>query len=261
MNKYGIVIHPLLPVRSEASELSEMTTQLLFGELVTILETQDKWLFIENCVDSYQGWVDAKMLESISEESFFAMRNMPQLRLDKPFNLIFNEERNQSKLIPAGSIIYNPDNALFVINDESWELVDSFSFSTEKYKPEAIIELAKQFLNAPYLWGGKSILGVDCSGLTQLVYTIAGYNLPRNSSQQVKLGEAIGFLTEAETGDLAFFGDEEGKITHVGILLDNEHIIHASGWVKLEKIDPYGIVSSSNGEYSHQLKAIRRVIN
>ncbi len=260
MNKYGLVIHPLIPLRNEASELSEMTTQLLFGERVRVLEEREKWLYVENYADKYEGWLDAKMLQFISEQSFYELENMSQIHLENPINTIFNETKNEYKFIPAGSIIYNPDNEKFLVNNEEWELIESFSFSPEKYQADAIIELAKQFINAPYLWGGKSILGIDCSGLTQLIFTIGGYTLPRNASQQVKLGEIIDFLSETKQGDLAFFGDDEDNITHVGILLDNEQIIHASGWVKIEKMDTYGIISSDTGEYTHQLKTIKRII-
>lgn len=260
MNKFGIVIHPLVPLRAEASELSEMTTQLLFGERIKVLEQTNKWIFLENIADDYQGWADAKMIQFISEETFIALDSAHKIRLENTINSIYNKD-NESKLIPAGSIIYDIDSEIFTTNKESWCLDDSFSFSTEKYHAQNIISLAKKFLYAPYLWGGKSILGIDCSGLTQLVFTIGGYFLPRNASQQIHLGEQIDFLSEAQAGDLAFFGDDDGRITHVGILLDNERILHASGWVKIERIDPYGIISSTIGQYSHQLKAIKRIIS
>lgn len=260
MHKFGMVTLPLVPLRAQASELSEMTTQLLFGERVKVLEQTDKWIFLENIADNYQGWADAKMIELISEEIFYTLDSVPQIHLENTINSIYNKE-NESKLIPAGSIIYNLENEMFMIQDEHWSLENSFLFSTEKYHAANIIDLARKFLNAPYLWGGKSILGIDCSGLTQVVFTIGGYPLPRNASQQIQLGEQIDFLSEAHAGDLAFFGDNEGKITHVGVLLNAEQIIHASGWVKIERIDPYGIISSTTGQYSHQLKAIKRIIN
>lgn len=261
MKQYGLVIHPLLPLRAEDSELSEMTTQLLFGERVIIHEKREKWLYIENVVDAYLGWADAKMVQIIEEDYFQELAQMTSFHLETPISLIYNEKKKESKFIPAGSIIYGLDNEKFIIEEEQWNLVEPFTATSEKYQVKSIIERATQFLNAPYLWGGKSILGIDCSGFSQLTFAIGGYNLPRNASQQIECGEIINFLSEAKQGDLAFFGYDDGKITHVGILLDNENIIHASGWVKIEKIDTYGIICSSTGEYSHYLKAIRRIIS
>ncbi|MPN27215.1 hypothetical protein SDC9_174643 [bioreactor metagenome] len=124
-----------------------------------------------------------------------------------------------------------------------------------------ILKIATMYLNAPYLWGGKSLLGIDCSGLVQVVFSICGIQLPRDASQQVEKGDLVNFLGEAQQGDLAFFDNEAGNITHVGILLDATRIIHASGWVKIEKIDNHGIISSQTGEYTHKLKVIKRLIN
>jgi cell wall-associated NlpC family hydrolase len=130
----------------------------------------------------------------------------------------------------------------------------------EKGSVKNILSTAYLFLNAPYLWGGKSPFGIDCSGFTQITYKINGYKLPRDANQQVELGEPLSFVEEAEAGDLAFFDNEEGKIVHVGILLDNQQIIHASGCVKIDKFDHYGIFSSDTKKYSHTLRVIKRIL-
>jgi cell wall-associated NlpC family hydrolase len=110
------------------------------------------------------------------------------------------------------------------------------------------------------LWGGKSPFGIDCSGFTQVVYKLNGYKLPRDANQQVNLGEPLSFVEEAEAGDLAFFDNEEGRIVHVGILLNNQSIIHASGYVRVDKFDHYGIFNQDTGKYSHTLRVIKRLL-
>ena len=111
-----------------------------------------------------------------------------------------------------------------------------------------------------YLWGGRNALGIDCSGFTQMMYRIFGIQLPRDASEQVKIGETVDFLTEAQTGDLAFFENKDHKIIHVGMLMDNESIMHASGRVKINRIDATGIVSEEDGQHTHQLRIIKRII-
>jgi cell wall-associated NlpC family hydrolase len=130
----------------------------------------------------------------------------------------------------------------------------------QKGSAQDIISTAYLLINAPYLWGGKNPFGIDCSGFTQIVYKLNGYKLPRDASQQVELGTPLSFVEEAEAGDLAFFDNEEGNIVHVGILLNNEQIIHASGSVRIDKYDHYGIFNKSLGKYSHSMRVIKRVL-
>lgn len=258
---YGIIKHPLVPLRVSNSERSEMTSQLLFGDYVRILEREEKWFYIENITDGYKGWADAKMVTLVTETAFQKSRTQKSDRLLHAYNIIYNTKINQSKLIPGGSTIYDLIDDEFIIDGESWSLIEPDSFAVGYFDRYRIIDTAKQYLNAPYLWGGKSVLGVDCSGLVQLVYAIGGYLLPRDASQQVGQGKLVDFLSESLPGDLAFFGKEDGIITHVGILTDNSSIIHASGWVKIENIDSQGIISSETGEYTHELRVIKRIIN
>jgi len=145
--------------------------------------------------------------------------------------------------------------------DEIYHLSSSDLISKEETNSQNLIPLALQYLNAPYLWGGKSILGIDCSGLVQVVFAMSGIQLNRDASEQVESGQAIDSLSETKPGDLAFFENSNGKIIHVGILLNSHQIIHASGWVKVEAIDSTGIVSAQTGEYTHKLRAIKRIVS
>ena len=257
---YGLVTLPVIPMRASDSERSEMTSQLLFGEYVEILEQSEKWLFVKNTIDDYLGWVDRKMIKFFSGEEYNKAQKLDQLRLSRPYTIIYNGVDNHTKLLPGGSVIYGLNGDDFQIGSESWSLIDPANITDLPYTAHQIIEIAMQYINAPYLWGGKTILGIDCSGLVQLAFSIGGYAIPRDASQQVSIGKTVDFISEVFPGDLAFFENEEGKISHVGILVDNARIIHASGWVKVESVDAQGIISSLTGEYSHQLRVIKRII-
>lgn len=257
---YGLITLPVVPLRASDSERSEMISQLLFGEYVKIIDQHEKWLSVENLSDHYSGWVDKKMVTLVTEKDFTEAQQMRIARLFRTYNIIYNARLNQTKLIPGGSVVYDLQSDEFRIGKESWSLIEPDAVKENSFGVDQIVETALQYLNAPYLWGGKTVLGIDCSGLVQIVYAIGGFSLPRDASMQVEYGETISFLSEANAGDLAFFGNEEGGITHVGILTDNAKIIHASGWVKVESIDSQGIISSDTGEYTHYLRVIKRII-
>ena len=120
---------------------------------------------------------------------------------------------------------------------------------------------AKEFLNAPYLWGGKSFFGVDCSGFTQLVYKVNNVKLPRDAYQQAEVGEALSFVEESQPGDLAFFENAEGRIIHVGIMLDDQKIIHASGKVRIDTLDSTGIFNQEMNKHTHKLRFVKSILN
>ena len=132
-------------------------------------------------------------------------------------------------------------------------------FSQNLIQKSNLIKTASLYLNSPYLWGGKTPSGIDCSGLTQMVYRINGHFIPRDASQQVELGETLSFIDESQAGDLAFFDDDEGKIIHVGILLENNYILHSHGKVKIDRIDQTGIYNSETQKHSHKLRIIKKI--
>ena len=248
-------------MRALGNERSELISQLLFGEFLKVLEQNENWCLVTNIADNYVGWVDTKMIHPVTEDTFLTAQKMDIIRMPRTYSIIFDIMRNQTMLLPGGSLIYNLTDQEFKIGNDVWSLIEPVS-PIEKYTATyQIVEIALQYLNAPYLWGGKSILGIDCSGLVQVVYAIGGYLLPRDASQQVDQGKVVNFLTESLPGDLAFFENEVGNISHVGILIDATSIIHSSGWVKVERIDSQGIISSSTGKYTHRLRVIKRIIN
>jgi cell wall-associated NlpC family hydrolase len=254
--KYGICILNIIPLRVIASDKSEMVSQLLFGEHFKVLETSKQWLYIKLAFDGYQGWIDRKQIEEINKETFEKLSATKSIYTTELLNFATN---SNDDLIPIsiGSILPNFTDKKFTINNNSY-LYDGKVKQTKLSKKD-IISTAFIYLNAPYLWGGKSPFGIDCSGFTQMVYKINGFKLFRDASQQSKQGEVLSFIEESEPGDLAFFDNNEGVITHVGIILENNYIIHASGKVRLDRLDQSGIFNEEKNKHSHKLRMIKKI--
>jgi len=256
----GIVNLSLVPLRAEDNECSEMTSQLLFGETVEILERKERWLHVRNLSDSYCGWADIKMISPLSENEYENLSNIENFRILKPVSFCRNLTLETTFLLPGGSILRNYENGNFTDGTFQYAIHPSDAAKPQPLTGENIVSLARQYHFSPYLWGGKSALGIDCSGLVQIVFSLCGVLLPRNAFQQAENGEKINSLTQAEAGDLAFFANSDHHIVHVGILMNSQQIIHASGWVKIENIDENGIISEQTGNYSHTLHSIKRII-
>lgn len=255
---FGICSLSIIPCRKDPSSTSEMVTQLLFGETYTIIEDREDWLQITTNYDNYPCWISAKQHTRITDSDFKSLKvNLVSSELVQ----VINQSNDQLVFpITIGATLPNFKNGNLKIGDNSFAFEGQTNDSSVKKTIKEIKETAYLFLNAPYLWGGRSPFGIDCSGFTQLVYKLNGYQLPRDASQQVEIGTALSFVEEAEAGDLAFFDNEEGNIVHVGIILENQQIIHASGCVRIDKFDHYGIFHSENKKYSHMLRVIKKVI-
>ena len=252
--KYGISNLSIVPMRNEATDQAEMVNQILFGEHFKILEGRKKWSRIRLAHDSYKGWICNKQWEEISKEDY--------KQLDKDISTITTDildiiTKDQHQPIVIGSILpfYKSDHAL--INNKLYQFN---GLTTPGFvNKEKLIENALIYLNAPYLWGGRSPLGIDCSGLTQMVYRLQGVDLPRDAYQQAKVGTTLSFIEESEPGDLAFFDNEQGEVTHVGMMLEDNHIIHASGKVRIDRIDQQGIFNTELGNHTHKLRLIKSI--
>lgn len=254
----GLINLPIVPMRLNASETSEMTSQLLYGELVDIIEMDELWFFVSNHADQYSGWVDRKMIKIIADVEFNSIAKSQPIITSNPFMEYIDSVTSEKYYLPAGSVLNKQKKGYFVLNSKKIDLQSYYLEDLYGLNSQHLVYIAKQFLNAPYLWGGKTILGIDCSGFVQLSFFICGMQLPRDASHQLIFGVQVDFLADAKAGDLAFFENSQGLITHVGILINNHQIIHASGWVKIENIDAYGIISSISGEYTHTLSVIKR---
>ncbi len=252
--KYGITTHPLIPGRAEPGDKSELVTQLLFGEHYTVLEAQKKWVLIENAADGYHCWIDKKQVTELSEKEFTSINTNSQKRCGDAIGFITDPEGHRFA-IPCSSVLPGYSEGFLKIGTKKY----AFDGRIARHDTDSRVRHAKRLLNAPYLWGGKSVFGMDCSGLVQVVFHCAGINVPRDAHQQAGIGEPVEFIDLTQPGDLVFFDNEEGRIIHVGIILSEGSIIHASGNVRIDKIDHQGIYNESLKAYTHKTRIIKRV--
>jgi gamma-D-glutamyl-L-lysine dipeptidyl-peptidase len=254
----GICRLSLVPVRAADSDKSEMVTQLLFGDHYTVLEESEngKWLKIKIQYDNYEGWIDQKQHSQISEDYFFQINNLDyKISTEICTSILFRQHYLQ---VVLGSILPIASNELFRM-EEQLDFKGTSKSLWEKKGYKFLKIIAMKYINAPYMWGGKTPFGIDCSGFTQQVYKICGYKLPRDAYQQALTGKIVADLEEAAPGDLAFFTNTQGRVFHVGIILEDNKIIHSSGKVKVDKIDENGIYDLEKNYYSHPLSSIRRI--
>ncbi len=257
--QYGVCSLSVIPMRSEADDRSEMTNQVLFGEVFQVLEQRKKWSRIRLAHDRYEGWVDNKQWHLVSEDFFKNIQSTQSPVSTEMIEIISHPDSGSFYPVLLGSVLPGIDKGGKVdLEFTYFDFMGPFS-----KKPETrthLVEFAYQYLNAPYLWGGRTPLGIDCSGFTQMVYRLAGYSLPRDSAEQAAHGITLSFIEESEPGDLAFFDNEEGTITHVGIILSDNYIIHASGKVRLDRLDQTGIFNAEQRAHTHKLRVIKKII-
>ena len=260
---HGVAHLSLIPCRLEGNDRSEMVNQLVFGDLYRVLESHDKWLRISTEYDKYEAWIDRKQHLAISQPQF---EQLAKANLSYSVELVHSAISTKHHLpLVLGSTLSDFDGLNFTFLSDKWVFNgQAFDPKHNKVEPNLSVKLALKYINAPYLWGGKSPFGIDCSGLTQMVYRCLGCHLPRDAHQQVEKGTNIDFVEQAVNGDLAFFHNEDNKVTHVGIVyLDekgNRSIIHASGKVRIDVLDNHGIYNKETKKYSHNLRLIKRVI-
>ena len=213
---YGIADLSIVPMRSEKSERSEMVSQILFGEVFEILEVDEKWVYVRMLHDRYEGWIDRKMYLEVTEEFIGKYKAEVPVLATEVFNIVVKDGDYGNKLVVSGSVFpfFDATTKKMQIGGDTYTLVSKMKDVGIDSLRDLIIGYALMYYNTPYLWGGRSPYGIDCSGLSQIVYRMAGIDLPRDASQQVTLGQNYSFLEEAMPGDLAFFGDETGAITH-----------------------------------------------
>ena len=238
--EYGICTQSAIAMRKENSHASEMVSQLLYNELYVKLDKKSEWILIRTELDQYEGWIPAKQHHPINENEFLQLKDSKLLIINQPV------ANYKGRIVSFGTPLFEP--------------AECAAEMPQAFLPQTIIDNARKLLGAPYLWGGRTMMGIDCSGFVQLCARSAGLLLPRDASQQINCGELVYFLQETQPGDLAFFGNENGAITHVGIIIGNEQIIHASGEVRIDYLDQTGIFNKERNMHTHQLVGIKRMI-
>ncbi|GAB3536845.1 C40 family peptidase [Pontibacter brevis] len=248
----------LVPMRAETSDKAELVTQLIFGECYEIVNTEGNWLQIQLASDGYVGWIDFKQHTAVTPEYFEAWKSTRHARVLDLLQVVHNNDVP----VPIGIGSYLPffDGRSILVNETRYAYAGCAAAPDSRPPQAALLEVAANFLKFPYLWGGKSVFGIDCSGFTQQVFGICGYQLPRDAYQQVAHGQEVHFVEQTQPGDLAYFSNAEGRITHVGITLEGQKIMHAHGEVRIDTLDHTGIYNKDLKRYTHHLRIIKRIL-
>lgn len=251
--EYALCTVSCAPLRSEPAHRSEMVSQLLFGETMQLLESKEDWYKIKLLYDGYEGWITHHMLEQIAENVALSPGPFVSTGLLNPLTL-----PDQLVNLPMGSSLTGFDVETRLLWDGLHKYHGTYRSVQQAFNTDLLWQVIHLWLNAPYLWGGRTFLGVDCSGLVQVVFKVLGIPLLRDAYQQATQGKEVKSMDHAAVGDLAFFTNEKGKIIHVGIVLSDRKIIHASGKVRIDKLDEQGIINRDNGKRTHRFHSLRR---
>jgi cell wall-associated NlpC family hydrolase len=257
---FGFCNLSIIPCRKDPSDKSEMVSQLLFGEYFEVTEEYKSWVHIISGIDKYSGWIDRKQYKPVAKETYNGFKKHSSYYTSDLVGIMTDVMSNTSFPIMLGSVLPFFKNKEIKFENHHYTYEGNVIHPAGKPKRSKIVEDAFMFLRAPYLWGGRTPLGIDCSGFTQMVYRLNGISIPRDAKLQAELGVTLDFPEEAQPGDLAFFDNEQGIITHTGIVLDNGQIIHSSGQVHIDKLDHLGIYNDVQGKYTHELRVLKRMI-
>lgn len=258
---YGICHLTATAVRAEPSERSEMVSQLLFGEMFEVTDEAAGWVKVLTHTDDYEGWINHRQFLHLTKDTFNTLKdadNFLTFELVQPITVLC--DYTTFPLVLGSSLPGLKEHQVALENRRYQFDGRVKSFHDNDQYPERITSYALMYLNCPYLWGGRTPFGIDCSGLTQMAYRLGGIILKRDASQQALQGETLSFITEARPGDLAFFDDDNGDIIHTGIILKDSKIIHASGKVRIDRLDHQGIYNKHLKKFTHRLRLIKRII-
>ncbi|MFK5879169.1 MAG: C40 family peptidase [Flavobacteriaceae bacterium] len=255
--QFGICNLSIISLRIEPNDQSEMISQLLFGEHFKVLEKRSKWSRVRVVFDKNEGWIDNKQFIDIEENEFLELNENTNNLAGELIDFLSDDKEGLTP-IPLGAILpFYKETSLSILNKKYSYQGITRSGKTPK---NTLIDTAFMYLNTPYLWGGKTPFGIDCSGFTQMVYKLCGYQLLRNANEQATQGDVLSFIEESKPGDLAFFDNNEGEIVHVGIIMEDNYIIHAHGKVRIDRLDHSGIYNVDTQRHTHKLRVIKKII-
>jgi len=254
---YGICNLSIVPLRLESSDASEMVSQIVFGEHFKVLSKTKSWSHVRLSYDGYEGYIDTKQYVEIDEDIFHQLSESEPVYAGELIDFV-TDSNNNLTTIPLGARLPFYKNGKCTIGKDIYQYQGA-TYRGRLSRTE-IIQKAFVFLNTPYLWGGKTPFGIDCSGFTQLVYKLCGYRLKRDAKDQATQGDVLSFIEESEPGDLAFFDNSEGVITHVGIIMNDYSIIHAHGKVRIDRLDHSGIYNIDTKTHTHKLRVIKKIL-
>lgn len=258
----GITTAGIVPLRREKSERSVLASQALFGEMVEVLREEGRWCRVRMLHDGTEGWMRKDGFVGVDEEFVrCSMDGVPFVTRDM-FSIVMRDGDWVGQLVPAGSVLplYERTTGCFRVGDDTYRLVGSLPVVGTGNARESIARYALMYYNAPYVTGGRSPRGIDNTGLVQMAYRLAGVCVPRQLASLAAGGQTLSFLEEALPGDVVLFGDESGAVTHAGLLWEAGRVIHASGRVRVDKIDHHGIFNETTKRYTHALKLIKRFL-
>ncbi len=251
---HGICHLSIVPIRILAEDASEMVSQLLYGDHFKILEKRKYWSKIRDDFDGCEGWIHKNQFIPIHKQDYKSLKKSRDNKFSTDLVSYVSDGKNILLPIVLGSVVKNTN-----LLGHKFEGTSIAAKVTKKGKSNLIIT-ALHYLNAPYLRGGKTPFGIDYSGFTQMVYKINGYKLLRRAEEQATQGEALSFIEESEPGDLAFFDNKEGRISHVGLIMQDNFIIHVHGKVRIDRLDHTGIFNTEQRNYTHKLRVIKKII-
>jgi gamma-D-glutamyl-L-lysine dipeptidyl-peptidase len=255
---HGVCNLTVIPLRREASHHSEMVSQVLFGEHFEVIERNNEWCKVQLAYDNYTGWISTSQFQPIDFTEFTKLNKEQYCVSSDLVQIMFLEDSLFS--IVLGSSLPHFKDRTCRLGPTAYRFEGNVKCPEKLLTTKGIAENAYMYLHSPYLWGGRTPFGIDCSGFTQMVYKLAGIKLKRDAWQQAEQGSLIHLVDEARQGDLAFFDNDEGRIIHVGIVLPNYKIIHASGKVRLDSLDHHGIFNQETKKYTHNLRLIKRFV-
>lgn len=258
--EYGYCMLSAVPVRRKPSNTAEMVTQLLFGECFSVSDKLGGWARIRTLFDDYSGWIDCRQYHPINEEKYRELARQPINCCLDLVQIVTDHDFNRMMAITLGCSLPGIKNHSFRIGDHAYSFEGAYSEPSAKIYPSQVVENAYLYLHTPYLWGGRTPFGIDCSGLVQMAYKLSGIALYRDTAAQATQGETINLLSETLPGDVAFFDNAAGEIVHAGILVNQHTIIHASGQVRHDNVDHYGIFDRNEKGYTHRLRLIKRML-